>query len=89
MNKDNDLSLRLKQYILELSGKSEQEIDFERKLSLIEDLELDSIEIVELIVFIEDELGLKCDSDELIDKLDDVDELIKFITSVNYEDVVL
>lgn len=81
MNNHDEMILELKEYIIELSGKAKQEIDFDKKLSLIEDLDLDSIAIVDLVVFIEERFGINSDDDELIDKLDDFDKLVEYISA--------
>lgn len=81
MNNQDEMILELKEYIIELSGKARQEIDFDKKLSLIEDLDLDSIAIVDLVVFIEERFGINSDDDELIDKLDDFDKLVEYISA--------
>lgn len=81
MNNQDEMILELKEYIIELSGKAKQEIVFDKKLSLIEDLDLDSIAIVELVVFIEERFGINSDDDELIDKLDDFNKLVEYISA--------
>lgn len=52
----------------------------DEKTSLIDDLALDSLQILNLIVLIEDKFDILCDEEELsLDMFNDVAELITFI----------
>jgi len=54
--------------------------DFKVGIKLIDDLEFDSITIMELIVEIEEHFAINFDDEEeLIDIVNDFDELVKYI----------
>ena len=59
-------------------GNLDEEI--KHNTSLINDLALDSIQILELIIEIEKEFGISCDAEELdLALFDNIDDTIKFI----------
>ena len=54
--------------------------DINHDTSLINDLALDSIQILELIIEIEKEFKISCDAEELdLSLFDSIDETVKFI----------
>ena len=54
--------------------------DIKHNTSLINDLALDSIQILELIVTIEKEFGISCDAEDLdLSLFDNIDNTVKFI----------
>jgi len=59
-------------------GNIDEEI--KHNTSLINDLALDSIQILELIIAIEKEFGISCDPEELdLSLFDNIDDTVKFI----------
>jgi acyl carrier protein len=66
--------------IVKVCDKDLQMDDFKVGIKLIDDLEFDSITIMELIVEIEEHFAINFDDEEeLIDIVNDFDELVKYI----------
>lgn len=52
----------------------------DQNTSLINDLALDSIQIIELIIAIEKEFNISCDAEELnLSMFDNIDDMVKFV----------
>jgi acyl carrier protein len=59
-------------------GSVSEKID--HNTSLISDLALDSIQIIELIIAIEKEFDISCDAEELnLSMFDNIDDMVKFV----------
>lgn len=72
----SDKFLKVKEILLENLGCNEEDINMESKL--IEDLDADSLDIVELTVALEDEFGIEV-PDEDFEKLSTVKSIIEYI----------
>ncbi len=71
-----DIFERVKKVLVNNLGCSEEEINLES--NLIEDLEADSLDIVELIMALEEEFGLTIE-DEEAENLQNVGEIVNYI----------
>ena len=71
-----DIFERVKKVLVNNLGCSEEEINLES--NLIEDLEADSLDIVELILALEEEFGLTIE-DEEAENLQNVGEIVNYI----------
>lgn len=58
---------------------------YSEDLNLIDDLGFDSIDLVNLVVYIEEELKISCNTDELIEYLDRLGELVEYLSSLSGE----
>ena len=67
---------RIKEIVANYSGKEEKNI--KRETSLIDDLELDSLDVVELTMIFEEEMGIKIPPEDTY-KLETVGELISYL----------
>lgn len=79
MNKE-EVRQKLIKLVIKTNKKELKETDFKKGVKLIDDLEFDSISIIQLIVDIEEEFHIEFDDDEvLIDKIDVFDELVNYV----------
>jgi acyl carrier protein len=74
----SDVFDRVKAIIVELLGTDESEIKMESRFR--EDLEADSLDLVELIMAMEEEFGGEI-SDEEAQKITTVDEAVKYLSA--------
>lgn len=78
-----EIEKALNYLIRENSPKELTDIAFEGK-SIIEDLEFDSVSLMQLVAGIEETFGVSLDdSDSLLDLMDSYDELVEFILEKN------
>lgn len=73
---DQEVVDKVKEMVSEQLGKAIDEIDIEAKL--IEDLDADSLDLVELVMAMEDEFALDI-SDEAAEKIQTVKDAVNFI----------
>lgn len=72
----------VRNYILENFLFTDDQSALSNDSSLLDEGVLDSTGILELVVFLEDELGIKVDDHEMVpDNLDSVDNILKYISS--------
>lgn len=65
-----------------MEEKDENTPAYSENLNLIDDLGFDSIDLVNLVVYIEEELKISCNTDELIEYLDRLGELVDYLSSL-------
>ena len=68
-----------------MKEKGEKSPVYSEELNLIDDLGFDSIDLVNLVVYIEEELKISCNTDELIEYLDRLGELVGYLVSIMSE----
>lgn len=73
-------------YIESVIGEKNEKLPvYSEDLNLIDDLGFDSIDLINLVVYIEEELKISCNTDELIEYLDRLGELVGYLVSIMSE----
>lgn len=65
-----------------MEEKDENTPAYSETLNLIDDLGFDSIDLVNLVVYIEEKLKISCNTDEIIEYLDRLGELVDYLSSL-------
>lgn len=76
----DNISEIIQNLVIRVGNLADENIVFKEGMSLVNDLKYDSVSIINLIVAIEQEFDIEFDDEEmLIGKVDDLDELIKYV----------
>ena len=86
----NSIEDKLKKMIVKASRINISENDINEKINLVDDLQLDSIDVMKLIIDIENQFSILFNEEDLLlDNLSSYGNLLNYIMKLTLKDIVL